>query len=90
MTKEPVVFSEQDDPNLFMFWCPGCKCGHWFRTPPWTFNGDMIKPTVRGSILVGKEKPPRCHLFIESGKIRFLNDCDHNLKGQTIPMEPFP
>lgn len=33
-------------------------------------------------------EPTVCHLFIRGGKIEFLNDCTHNLKGQTVPMEP--
>ena len=40
----------------YIFFCPGCRCGHYFKTTPpepqWTFNGDMEKPTVRASILV--------------------------------------
>lgn len=42
-------------PGRFMFFCPGCECGHWFQTqgsPAWTFNGDMERPTVSPSILV--------------------------------------
>ena len=39
-----------------VFFCPGCKYGHFFKTTPpapqWTFNGDVEKPTVRASILV--------------------------------------
>jgi hypothetical protein len=42
--------------NRFVFFCPGCQCGHWFKTegpgPVWTFNEDMEKPTIRASILV--------------------------------------
>jgi Family of unknown function (DUF6527) len=42
--------------NRYAFFCPGCKCGHIFKTegpgPVWTFNGDMEKPTIRASIMV--------------------------------------
>lgn len=27
-----------------------------------------------------------CHSFIEEGKIKFLNDCTHHLKGQTVEL----
>lgn len=30
----------------------------------------------------------RCHLFVEDGNIRFLNDCTHELAGKTVPLEP--
>lgn len=40
----------------YIFFCPACKCGHWFRvkgpSPCWTWNGDFDKPTIRASILV--------------------------------------
>lgn len=29
-----------------------------------------------------------CHLFIKEGRIQFLNDCTHELKGQTVDMIP--
>lgn len=43
-------------PGQWIFFCPGCQCGHYFKVPPWTFNGDVNKPTVRASILVRSTK----------------------------------
>lgn len=95
--REPLIHTVQDHPHRFHFWCPGCECGHWFQTqgsPSWTFNGDRFdKPTVSPSIKTrgGKHGSDYvCHFFIEEGMIRFLNDCSHKLKGQTVPMECFP
>lgn len=31
-----------------------------------------------------------CHLFITDGKIRYLNDCTHEMAGQTVDMEDLP
>lgn len=83
----------------YMFFCPGCKCGHGFETPKWKFNEDMDKPTIRDSILhPGDEKQcaetngrhgHKCHVFVTDGNIQFLGDCTHHLKGQTVPLEPF-
>lgn len=28
-----------------------------------------------------------CHLFVEKGQIQYLNDCTHELRGKTVPME---
>lgn len=28
-----------------------------------------------------------CHSFVRDGQIQFLNDCTHELAGQTIPLE---
>lgn len=30
--------------------------------------------------------PQVCHLFLEDGKLRFLGDCTHDLKGQTVDL----
>jgi hypothetical protein len=81
--------------TVFVFLCPGCKYEHPFRTisneqpnrPVWTFNGDLEKPTFSPSLLVGKDFPAsRCHLFVKDGRIEFLSDCHHSLKGQTVEM----
>jgi len=56
----------------------------------WSFNNDFNKPTVRASILVrsGNEKGPTiCHSFITDGKIEYLSDCTHELKGKTVNLE---
>lgn len=63
--------------------------------PTWTYNGNGMNPTVTPSIHIQvepKEGPKFtvCHLFVENGKIRFLNDCRHKLAGQVVPMEPDP
>jgi hypothetical protein len=86
------------------FFCPGCKCGHGINTEPnkpngmggfvpvWTFNGDFEKPTIRASVLVnhGNDgRNGRCHSFVTDGNIQFLDDCTHELKGQTVPLEDF-
>ena len=72
-----------------LIWCPGCKCGHAFSTVTggWVITGTDDKPTVNPSLLT--RGVVTCHLFIKDGMIEFLNDCDHELKGQTVPMEKF-
>jgi Family of unknown function (DUF6527) len=103
----------------FIFWCPGCRCGHGIWTTQrnswgghWQFNGNMERPTFSPSLLITHDEstPPVtpenieqwqkqpwpqtkvrkvCHSFITDGKIQFLPDCTHELRGQTVPMEPF-
>ena len=70
----------------FWFMCPGCGYGHGFRTTAngWSFNGDMVSPTISPSILATGQM--RCHSFVENGEIRFLSDCDHSLAGKTVPL----
>jgi hypothetical protein len=82
-------------PGYFIFECPGCGNCHYINTNPkygtsWTFNGDVDKPTVSPSILVGSlGEVPRCHSFIKDGNIQFLSDCDHLLKNQTVEIPEF-
>lgn len=72
----------QKDINRYLFFCPGCQCGHWFNETTWQFNGDVDKPTVSPSILV-RDKII-CHSFVNNGMIQFLSDCTHELAGQTV------
>jgi hypothetical protein len=71
--------------------------------PKWAFNGDVEKPTISPSILVHEHdtilpendstgkvtKTFRCHSFVTDGNIQFLDDCTHELKGKTVPLEDF-
>jgi hypothetical protein len=61
-----------DNPQ-YAFYCPGCKCHHWFKTtgnsPRWTFNGNMDQPTVRPSILVNHGVYPDGDLKTVNGKV---------------------
>jgi hypothetical protein len=78
------------------FDCPGCGDPHVIPTTgpkAWGFNGSMDAPTLTPSILVtwrgeddGKPVFASCHSFVREGKIEFLGDCTHELKGQTVDL----
>ena len=81
----------------YMIFCPACHCGHLFNSR-WTFNGNMEKPTFRASMLIVRWDSPdetkfrtilRCHSFVTDGMIAFEPDSEHELRGQTVPLEPF-
>jgi hypothetical protein len=80
------------------FWCEGCKQRHFIQigngpSPRWSFDGNLDSPTISPSIRVwdgGDGKIYTCHSFIRGGKIQYLNDCTHELKGQTVPLTPLP
>ena len=76
--------------NGYLFQCPGCEVSHIVLTdagtPQWGFNGDVDHPTVTPSIRVRGGGIGMCHSFVEGGKIRFLNDCTHELAGQTVEL----
>lgn len=98
MSKIKKIIQEEDGKKIFqsyMFFCPGCKCGHPFNMVggiTWTFNNDLDKPTLHPSYLTGHKNftKNRCHSFIKDGKIQFLSDCYHELKSQTVELPEFP
>lgn len=80
--------------------CPGCDGPHVLpiereQSPKWTFNGSLERPTLTPSILVtynGADAdtpdgcPAVCHSFVTDGRIQFLDDSTHALKGQTVEL----
>jgi len=57
----------------------------YYSHPTWVWNGSMTAPTFSPSLLVNKSYPKkRCHSFITNGKIQFLDNCFHDLKGKTV------
>ncbi|MDX3917462.1 MAG: DUF6527 family protein [Pseudosphingobacterium sp.] len=96
MSKVVLVDEETGE---YWFYCPGCECNHRFWAgnksscvPNWDFNGDVDKPTISPShrVIGGNEHGRTvCHSFIKDGQIQYLNDCTHQLKGQTVRMEDF-
>ena len=54
-------------------------------TGRWSWNGDTEKPTLRPSVLT-KSYRFTCHSWIADGYIQFLDDCSHDLVGQTVEL----
>lgn len=84
---------------------PVIRSGTREGTGCWTWNGDTEKPTLRPSVLTqGCEKPTdqeletrnfvrrefRCHTWVNDGQAQFLDDCTHELRGQTVDMLEVP
>lgn len=80
-------------------YCPACDTNHYFLVGEgaqlrWDWNGDMQMPTVWPSIKTeGYSKTHQrmilCHYFITAGKIIYQNDCQHDLRGQTIDLPEY-
>jgi hypothetical protein len=89
---------ENEEETYLLFLCPGCGLTHPYiiratdpSRPKWSYNGDEAAPTFSPSLLVNKDHPQsRCHLFVEGGRIRYLQDCHHDLRGQTIDLPAYP
>ncbi len=95
MAKVFKLFGADQKLYGYALYCPGCKSHHCYYTEKknslgatWTFNGDFENPTFEPSML-SKADSFICHSFVTDGKIRFLNDCTHEFKGQTIKIEDF-
>ena len=54
----------------------------------WSWNGDTEKPTLKPSVRT-RGGNFLCHSFITDGKVQFLNDCTHELAGQTVDLLDF-
>lgn len=53
----------------------------------------LIDPNLEGPALTAPENvrvSPRCHSFVVDGKIQFLDDCTHALRGQTVDLPEWP
>lgn len=78
--------------------CPGCGDTHYIpvsgdKRPQWAFDGSTERPTLHPSINTWwgpRDDPKRnvCHHFVRAGQIQFLNDCTHDLAGQTVQLKP--
>lgn len=68
----------------------------------WSFDGNVQRPTFSPSINLkintpdmGKHYQPDvastvCHYFIRDGRIEFLSDCTHHLRGTTVDLPELP
>ncbi len=88
--------------TALMFCCPGCiemvggsglhmlPVNSEIKKPSWTWDGNLIRPTLNPSILTGKGSPDVCHSFLRVGIFEFLNDCAHSLAGEKVEMPDLP
>jgi hypothetical protein len=74
----------------FLYWCLGCGYEHAFALTTegghHEFNMDLKNPTISPSLLYNFNPEKICHSFIKEGKIEYLNDCWHHMKGQTVEL----
>lgn len=87
-------------------WCPACQELHPLAVEAaqpngaiWNWNGDAYYPTFNPSMNIhygpdgeGEDevKQYRCHYYLEKGEIRYLSDCTHHLRGQTVALPEIP
>lgn len=52
---------------------------------------DGLTDEEHAALMTGKDIEPRrfrCHTWITDGRAQYLDDCSHDLRGQTIPLNP--
>lgn len=83
-----------DGTVTWMFWCVPCDTIHAVNST-WSLGGTLEKPTIQPSVLVhgrnydvSPPEPRPCHSFVTDGKIQYLGDCWHDLRGQTVDLLP--
>jgi len=54
-------------------------------TECWSWNGNTERPTLKPSILTQRPNV-KCHTWVNDGKAQFLDDCSHELAGQTVEL----
>ena len=89
------IVSSVEGGRSVLFFCPGCNMYHSMlfergqNNPQgnlWNWNGDVVKPTLNPSLGVNMGTEMQCHLFVRDGKLEYLGDSVHALRGQTVPM----
>lgn len=91
MARTLELFDQTGKHRSWLIFCPACGFGHAFDSR-WTFNGDVDRPTFRASMLIHEDPNsgrPRCHSFVTDGKIQYLADCTHAMRGQTVELPDF-
>mgnify|MGYP000200443902 CR=1 FL=1 len=86
IVRRRLIEKGKDDVWRWLFWCPGCEEHHAFEEGRWTKSGTDDAPTFSPSLVSAPGTPRNCHLFVRAGKIQFLGDCWHGLKGQTVDL----
>ena len=81
-----------EDGGYVRYHCPGCKYDHAVPAERWNWNKDLDKPTLHPSVRHYYTNPKSgvetttCHYHVKDGNIEYCGDCQHDLKGQTVPL----
>lgn len=82
-----------------VFFCPACKTTHSINTNPkngpvWQYSnnkntGATILPSIKCTVDYPRYTSV-CHFYITNNHFRYLNDCTHQLAGQTVEIPNWP
>lgn len=76
--------------NTIAFWCPGCNSEHHISIGRngWPWNENYDRPTF--ALFIKERGTFFCHYEIRNGKIEYLSDCTHGLRGMTVDLPNWP
>lgn len=96
MPKILITEAKDGSETIARFYCPACKIDHSCRVDSiyddslnFDWNKNVERPTFRPPIVFAWPGMPTCHSLITDGKIQFLNDCTHELSGQTVEIPEY-
>lgn len=78
------------------YWCGGCGHAHSVPAARWNWNKSIELPTLNPSVrhyIVDpntKAETTTCHYHLQEGIIKYCSDCQHALKGQSVPLQQIP
>jgi len=79
-----------EEKGQISFHCPGCKQRHFLKVEGdlsyrSAWNGSVNTPTVTGYHQF-EHNGGVCHLNLDSGRVQFLLDSNHELAGKTVTL----
>ena len=78
------------------YWCVGCAHAHSVPAERWSWNKSIDVPTLHPSVRHYTTHPETkvettiCHYHLKAGVIEYCGDCQHDFKGQKIPLQDIP
>jgi hypothetical protein len=74
-----------------IFWCPACRTGHEVKLGRngWAWNNREDFPTIAPSIYT-KVRGKNCHCIVRDGRIEYLTDSTHDLRGKSVELPDWP
>lgn len=88
-------FKRDGEIAQLQYFCPGCGFIHGVSPTMHKWNGNVDSPTFTPSLLLTYPDQEKgrytCHSFMTNGKMDFLDDCTHSLRGQKgVEVPEFP
>lgn len=74
-----------------IFWCPACNSGHEVKIGRngWEWNNRDDSPTIAPSVYVSVNDW-KCHCVVKDGRIEYLTDSTHDLRGKSVELPDWP